>query len=415
MFTRIIIMPVYEYTALDRVGKNISGIIDADSTVAARQKLRASGKYPVQVKEATSKAKAEPSASFSFPTIFNRVTVDDIHALTRQLATLLNAGIPLVGALDALMEQTTSPPLKRIIAQVKESVNEGNSLTASLSKHPKLFSNIYINMVRAGEASGSLDVVLERLADFGEHQQALKGRFQAALVYPLFMAIVGSGVLFFLLSFVVPNLTRIFTEMKQVLPLPTTILIWFSGFMRLYWWIIVAIMVAIIVGIKEAIKKPKGRYIWDTLKLRSPVIGQINRKIALSRFGRTLGSLLQSSVPLITSLQIVRNIVNNVLIGDVIEEAIGDIQAGKSLNIALSKSVWFPPVFRQMISVGEQSGDLEGMLHKIADAYEREVETRITGMTALIEPIMILLMAVVVGFIVISILLPIFEMNQMVG
>jgi general secretion pathway protein F len=408
-------MPVYEYTALDRVGKNISGIIDADSTVAARQKLRASGKYPVQVKEATSKAKAEPGASFSFPTVFNRVTADDIHALTRQLATLLNAGIPLVGALDALMEQTTSPPLKRIIAQVKESVNEGNSLTASLSKHPKLFSNIYINMVRAGEASGSLDVVLERLADFGEHQQALKGRFQAALVYPLFMAIVGSGVLFFLLSFVVPNLTRIFTEMKQVLPLPTTILIWFSGFMRLYWWIIVAIMVAIIVGIKEAIKKPKGRYIWDTLKLRSPVIGQINRKIALSRFGRTLGSLLQSSVPLITSLQIVRNIVNNVLIGDVIEEAIEDIQAGKSLNVALSKSVWFPPVFRQMISVGEQSGDLEGMLHKIADAYEREVETRITGMTALIEPIMILLMAVVVGFIVISILLPIFEMNQMVG
>jgi general secretion pathway protein F len=408
-------MPVYEYTALDRVGKNISGIIDADSTVAARQKLRASGKYPVQVKETTSKAKAEPGASFSFPTVFNRVTADDIHALTRQLATLLNAGIPLVGALDALMEQTTNPPLKRIIAQVKESVNEGNSLTASLSKHPKLFSNIYINMVRAGEASGSLDVVLERLADFGEHQQALKGRFQAALVYPLFMAIVGSGVLFFLLSFVVPNLTRIFTEMKQVLPLPTTILIWFSGFMRLYWWIIVAIMVAIIVGIKEAIKKPKGRYIWDTLKLRSPVIGQINRKIALSRFGRTLGSLLQSSVPLITSLQIVRNIVNNVLIGDVIEEAIEDIQAGKSLNVALSKSVWFPPVFRQMISVGEQSGDLEGMLHKIADAYEREVETRITGMTALIEPIMILLMAVVVGFIVISILLPIFEMNQMVG
>ncbi|MDH3391745.1 MAG: type II secretion system inner membrane protein GspF [Desulfobulbaceae bacterium] len=408
-------MPVYEYTALDRAGKNISGIIDADSTVAARQKLRASGKYPVQVKEASSKAKAEPGTSFSFPTIFNRVTADDIHALTRQLATLLNAGIPLVGALDALMEQTTSPPLKRIIAQVKESVNEGNSLTASLSKHPKLFSNIYINMVRAGEASGSLDVVLDRLADFGEHQQALKGRFQAALVYPLFMAIVGSGVLFFLLSFVVPNLTRIFTEMKQVLPLPTTILIWFSGFMRLYWWILVAIIVAIIVGIKEAIKKPKGRYIWDTLKLRSPVIGQINRKIALSRFGRTLGSLLQSSVPLITSLQIVRNIVNNVLIGDVIEEAIEDIQAGKSLNIALSKSVWFPPVFRQMISVGEQSGDLEGMLHKIADAYEREVETRITGMTALIEPIMILLMAVVVGFIVISILLPIFEMNQMVG
>ena len=407
-------MPVYEYTALDRAGKNVSGIIDADSSVAARQKLRASGKFPVEVKETTVKARSESARALTLPSLFNRVSADDVHALTRQLATLLNAGIPLVGALDALMEQTTSPPLKKIIAQIKESVNEGNSLTVSLTKHPKLFSNIYINMVRAGEASGSLDVVLERLAEFGEHQQALKGRFQAALVYPIFMAIIGSGVLFFLLSFVVPNLTRIFTEMKQVLPLPTTILIWFSGFMRFYWWAILLLIVAIIFGIKEFIKTPKGRYIWDTLKLRLPVIGQINRKIALARFGRTLGSLLQSGVPLITSLQIVRNIVNNVLIGAVIDEAMEDIQAGKSLHFALSRSTWFPPVFRQMVAVGEQSGDLERMLHKIADAYEREVETRITGMTALLEPIMILLMAVIVGFIVISILLPIFEMNQMV-
>ncbi len=408
-------MPVYEYKALDRSGKNITGIIDADSKVAARQKLRSSGKFPVQVKETASKRKQETGAGALFPSIFNRVKADDIHVLTRQLATLLGAGIPLVAALDALMEQTTSPPLKKIIAQVKESVNEGNSLTASLAEHPKLFSNIYINMVRAGEESGSLDVVLERLADFGEHQQALKSRFQAALVYPVFMALVGAGVLFFLLSFVVPNLTRIFTEMKQVLPLPTTILIWFSDFMSSYWWVIAAVILVIIFGIKEAIKKPKGRYFWDVLKLRVPVIGQINRKIALSRFGRTLGSLLQSGVPLITSLQIVRNIVNNVLIGTVIDEAMDDIQAGKSLNLALGRSVWFPPVFRQMISVGEQSGDLEEMLHKVADAYEREVETRISGMTALIEPVMILLMAVVVGFIVISILLPIFEMNQMVG
>ena len=408
-------MPVYEYTALDRAGKNVVGIIDADSNVAARQKLRASGKYPVEVKETTAKAKSESAAGFSLPSLFNRITPDDIHALTRQLATLLNAGIPLVGALDALMEQTTSPPLKKIIAQIKESVNEGNSLTVSLTRHPKLFSNIYINMVRAGEASGSLDVVLDRLAEFGEHQQALKGRFQAALVYPVFMAIIGTGVLFFLLSFVVPNLTRIFTEMKQVLPLPTTILIWFSDFMRSYWWAILVVIVAIIIGIREFIKSPKGRHIWDTLKLHLPVIGQINRKIALSRFGRTLGSLLQSGVPLITSLQIVRNIVNNVLIGAVIDEAMEDIQAGKSLNLALSRSIWFPPVFRQMVSVGEQSGDLEGMLHKVADAYEREVETRITGMTALIEPIMILFMAAIVGFIVISILLPIFEMNQMIN
>ena len=408
-------MPVYEYSALDRAGKNVTGIIDADSTVAARQKLRASGKFPVQVKETTSKAKTEAAASLSSLAIFNRVTDDEVHALTRQLATLLGAGIPLVGALDALMEQTASAPFKKIIAQIKESVNEGNSLTHSLSRHPKLFSNIYINMVRAGEASGSLDVVLERLAEFGEHQQALKSRLTAALVYPIFMAIIGTAVLFFLVSFVVPNITRVFTDMKQVLPLPTIILIWFSDFMRSFWWTLLLGVVAVIMGIRKAIKTPKGQYFWDRMKLRLPVLGPLNRRIALSRFGRTLGSLLQSGVPLITSLQIVRNIVNNVLIGDVIDEAMEDIQAGKSLNLALSRSRWFPPVFLQMVSVGEQSGDLEAMLNKIADAYEREVEARIAGMTALIEPVMILAMAIVVGFIVISILLPIFEMNQMIS
>jgi len=408
-------MPVYEYSALDRAGKNVTGIIDADSTVAARQKLRASGKFPVQVKETTSKAKTEAAASLSSLAIFNRVTDEEIHALTRQLATLLGAGIPLVGALDALMEQTASAPFKKIIAQIKESVNEGNSLTHSLSLHPKLFSNIYINMVRAGEASGSLDVVLERLAEFGEHQQALKSRLTSALVYPIFMAIIGTAVLFFLVSFVVPNITRVFTDMKQVLPLPTIILIWFSDFMRSFWWTLLLGVVGVIMAIRKAIKTPKGQYFWDRMKLQLPVLGPLNRRIALSRFGRTLGSLLQSGVPLITSLQIVRNIVNNVLVGDVIDEAMEDIQAGKSLNLALSRSRWFPPVFLQMVAVGEQSGDLEAMLNKIADAYEREVEARIAGMTALIEPVMILAMAVVVGFIVISILLPIFEMNQMIG
>jgi general secretion pathway protein F len=408
-------MPVYEYTALDRVGKNVAGIIDADSMVAARQKLRASGKFPVQVKETASKAKTEAAASLSSLSIFNRITDEDIHALTRQLATLLGAGIPLVAALDALMEQASSAPLKKIIAQIKESVNEGNTLTHSLASHPKLFSNIYINMVRAGEASGSLDVVLERLAEFGEHQQALKSRFKAALVYPIFMAIIGTAVLFFLVSFVVPNITSVFTEMKQALPLPTIILIWFSEFMRSFWWALLLVIVVFIMGIRKMIKTTKGQYMWDKMKLRLPVIGPLNRMIALSRFGRTLGSLLQSGVPLITSLQIVRNIVNNVLIGDVLDEAMEDIQAGKSLNLALSRSSWFPPVFLQMVSVGEQSGDLEAMLHKVADAYERDVETRIAGMTAMIEPVMILAMAVIVGFIVISILLPIFEMNQMIS
>lgn len=407
-------MPVYEYTALDSSGKNLRGIIDADSKVAARQKLRNSGKFPVSVEVTQSRNKEGAARQYSLFSLFQRVSEEEIHALTRQLSTLLGAGIPLVSALDSLIQQASTPSLKKVVSQIKESVNEGNSLTHAVSDHPKLFSRIYINMVRAGEASGSLDVVLDRLAEFGEHQQALKGRFKAALIYPLFMGIVGFGVVMFLVAFVVPNITRIFVEMEQALPLSTTILINTSNLIGAYWWVILLAVAGAFFGLRRFFKTNRGLYIWDAMKLRLPIIGQVNRKLALSRFGRTLGSLLESGVPMLTSLQIVRNIVNNVLISDVVDEAIEEIRAGRSLNSVLSQSKWFPPMYVQMVSVGEQSGELEAMLGKVADAYEREVESSIMGMTAMIEPIMILGMGGVVAFIVISILLPIFEMNQMI-
>lgn len=407
-------MPVYEYTALDRSGKTLNGIVDADSMVAARQKLRGTGVFPVKVKETLAKAKEEKPGSFSLNSLVKRVRSEEIHVFTRQLSTLLGAGIPLVSSLDALIHQTENHTLKKVVSQIKESVNEGNSLTFSLSQHPRLFSNIYINMVRAGEASGSLDIVLDRLAEFGEHQQALKGRFKAALIYPIFMACIGTIVLFYLITFIVPNITKIFTEMHQALPAPTVILINVSHFLRSYWWFLLLILFSFVMAVKMFIKRPKGEKMWAEAKLRLPLIGSINRKMILGRFGRTLGSLLQSGVPLLTSLQIVRNIVNNVLIAKVIDDTAVDIREGKSMNGALARSRWFPPMIIQMISVGEQSGELEAMLGKIADAYEREVEADIMGMTAMIEPVMILIMGLAVLFIVVSILLPIFEMNQMI-
>lgn len=408
-------MPVFEYTALEKSGKSVKGIIDADSTIAARQRLRSTGKYPVEVRETVVKPKTDRFSSLKVAHFFSRVKPDEIHAMTRQLSTLVGAGVPLVGALDALKDQTVNAYFKTIIAQVKNSVNEGSSLTQALSQHPRLFSGIYINMVRAGEASGSLDVVLDRLAEFGERQQALKGRFRAALIYPIFMGFVGAAVLFFLLSFVVPRITQIFTEMQQVLPLPTVILLGVSDFLQSFWWLLALIFVAVTLVAREIIKRPRGRLFWDRMKLVLPVLGPINQKIAMARFGRTLGSLLNSGVPVITALQIVRNIVNNVLITGVIDEAVEEIQAGKSMSSILARSHWFTPVFVQMISVGEQSGALESMLHKIADAYERDVEASIMGLTSVIEPAMILMMGLVVLFIVVSILLPIFEMNQLVG
>ena len=404
-------MPVYEYLGLNPAGKTLKGIIDADNAAVARQKLRGDGIFPVDVKETTSKAKGIQNDSVSF---FRRVRPKDVYAFTRQLSTLLGAGVPLVASLDALLSQSSNQILKKIIAQVKESVNQGNSLASALSQHPKTFSNLYVNMVHSGESSGSLDVVLERLAEFGENQQALRGRFKAALAYPLFMSLIGILVLFFLITFIVPNITKVFVEMHHTLPLPTLILINVSDFMLSFWWVFVLILIGLIVIVKRAIKRPKFHYIWDNIKLRLPVFGTINQKIALAQFARALGSLIQSGVPLLSSMQIVRNIVNNVLIAGVIDNAIEEIREGKSLAGTLSKSPWFSSMAVQMISIGEQSGQLEGMLNKIADNNEREVESSIIALTSMLEPIMILAMGVVVGFVVISILLPIFEMNQMI-
>jgi general secretion pathway protein F len=407
-------MPVYEYTGLNSSGKTMKGILDADSPVAARHKLRGSGIFPVEVKEALSKPSGLPSSTVSIFGLLKRIKPGEISAMTRQLSVLLAAGVPLVKSLEALISHITNQMFKRIMAQIKESVNQGNSLAFSLSQHPKIFSNIYINMVHSGEASGSLDVVLDRLAEFGEHQQALRGRLKAALAYPVFMSLIGAFVLFFLITFIVPNITGIFTEMHQTLPMPTIVLIEVSNFLLSFWWAILLVIFSGIIILRQTKKRPRVRYIWDKLKLRFPVVGSINQKIALALFGRTLGSLLQSGVPLISALEIVGKIVGNSLIARVIDNAVDDIQAGKSLASTLSQSEWFSSMVIQMISVGEQSGEIESMLNKIADTHEREVESHIMALTSMLEPVMILIMGLIVGFIVISILLPIFEMNQMI-
>jgi len=407
-------MPVYEYRALNSSGKSLKGILDADSDMVAREKLRASGIFPIEIKEALSKPKGLPSEPGSVVRLLRGVRPAEVSVMTRQLSTLLGAGVPLIGSLESLVAQITNPTFKKIMAQVKDSVNEGNSLALSLSQHPKVFPSIYVNMVQSGEASGSLDVVMDRLADFGEHQQALRSRFKAALAYPIFMSIVAIIVLFVLVTFIVPNITSVFAEMRQTLPLPTVVLIGVSDFLLSFWWVIVLALFCAILILRRIGRRPRGRYLRDRLKLRIPVVGQLNQKIALGRFARTLGSLLQSGVSLISALQIVSRIVDNVLIQEVIEKAGDEIQKGQSLAGSLSKSPWFSSMAVQMIAVGEQSGDLEGMLYKIAESQEREVESQITALTSMLEPVMILVMGVVVGFIVFSIILPIIEMSQMI-
>lgn len=407
-------MAVYEYTAIDLKGKHISGIIDAKSDVVARQKLRTSNIFPVSVKSVhDTAAKKEPSASVLFNP-FTRIRPVEISMMTRQLATVIGAGFPLVSAIETLIPQTRSHSFKRILARIKDLIIEGNSFAIALSRYPAVFSPLYINMVHAGETSGTLEIVLVRLAETTEKQLALKNRIRTALVYPIFMSFLGLILLFFLMTFIVPNITSIFADMDQVLPAPTRFLIFASDMLKSFWWLIFVMIGLIIFALRGFKKTKQGRFMLDKTVLMTPIIGSIIKKLAVVRFSRTLGSLLENGVSMLPALDIVKNIVENLLISEAVETSTEEVGRGIGLGSAMAATKIFPQLSIQMIQVGEQSGELEIMLNKIADVYENEVETTVMNLTSLLEPVMILLMGLVVGFIVLSICLPIFEMNQLI-
>ena len=407
-------MSVYEYTALDEKGRERKGFVDAMGVAAARQKLREEGVYPTEINQAADKKDTALTGVLGI-NLWQRVSTKDVSVFTRQLSTLLGAGIPLVPSLSVLIAQTKNQLLKQTLAQIREQVNEGKSLTQGMLNFPRIFPPFYVNMIRAGESSGTINLVLERLADFSENQQALMSKIRSALAYPIIMLFIGSAVIFLLMTFVVPKITGIFTDMHQTLPLITVVLIGISNFLKSFWWLILILLAAAIAAFKYMTTGTEaGKRLWDTAKLKIPVWGQVNQKIAIARFCRTLATLLQSGVPLLSSMEIVRNVVNNILIGEAISKASKDVEEGKGLSGPLTQSGIFPPLVTEMVAVGEQSGTLEKMLNRVATAYETESQSDIMVMTSLLEPLMILVMGLLVGFIVVSILLPIFEMNQLV-
>jgi len=407
-------MPVFEYTALDAKGKTTSGIVDADGASAARHKLRSSGIFPVAIKESHETPEKKTSRIGDLSRYLTRVTPAEIAMLTRQLATLISAGFPLVSALEALLPQTKSTRLKTVLAQVKDAIVEGQSFAQALSQYPRIFPPLFINMVRAGETSGTLEIVLERLADLTEKQQDLMNRIQTALAYPIFMCVIGTLVLFVLLTYIVPSITAIFLDMNQVLPTPTRLLIFLSNFFKSFWWVILIFVVAAGITLHRLKKTENGRYAYDKTILSLPVFGILARKLAVARFTRTLGSLLENGVSMLIALDIVKNIAGNVLISNAVQSAAQEVGKGQALWASLKEGRVFPQLSIQMIQVGEQSGQLEGMLNKIADVFEKEAESSILRLTSYLEPIMILVMGCIVGFIVLSICLPIFEMNQLI-
>ncbi len=406
-------MALYSWSGYSEKGKATSGMIDAASIREAKLKLRSQGMFVSTIGEET-KGIAHPLRDISLRGFVGRVRLEDLTVMTRQLSTLVGASIPLVDALNALYEQTDSPPMKKTIAQVKDAVNEGLSFADALSQHKRVFPDLYVNMVRSGEVSGALDVVLLRLAEFMENQHRLRSKIGAAMLYPAALLAISILVLLFLLTGIVPKVVGMFETMNQVLPLPTRILIAISRFLTVSWWILALVLIAAAVYLSRWKKTDQGAMKFDRFKMRMPIYGSVYRKVSVARFSRTLGTLLASGVPIIEALRIVKTILQNRIMESAVEDSIAQVMDGSSIAAPLKSSGVFPPILVHMISVGEKSGSLEEMLMKAADSYENDVETTVSGLTSILEPLMIVIMGLIVGFVVLSILLPMLEMSTIV-
>ncbi len=466
-------MAVFEYRGiLATSGKHVRGVRDADNGRTLRAVLKREGIRLTSARE-EKRARSGSRQAQGGTSLFRRVSMADVSMMTRQLATLVAAGIPLVEAVGALIEQMDKLELKRVLTQIVDRLNEGSSLASALESHPQVFSKLYVSMVAAGEASGTLEAVLERLADFLESQSKLRGKVGAALAYPALMMVIGTGLITVMMVVVVPKVTAIFDSLDQALPWYTQALIGTSHFIasstmlgfvlsactftftrsalrdykeserskqRIFASVALAaggllvlsafavdsfgqyaigIAGGVVVGLGVAwlmawLATTEGRISKDTFLLRLPIVGALVRMLAVSRFARTLATLLRSGVPLLKAMEIVKNVLDNAKLEKVIETAAGSIREGESIAGPLKRSGDFPPIVTHMIAVGERSGQLEQMLENVARAYDSQVETRVQALTSLLEPLMIVVMGGGVGFIAFAILMPLIQMNEFV-
>lgn len=407
-------MAVFAYKGIvEAGGKTVKGYRDAENVRALRVVLRKEGILLTSAEEGEAaqkkeKNKVEPLA------FLERVGGADVAVMTRQLATLVRAGIPLVESISALTEQVEKQQMVRVLSTVRDNLRAGTSFNKCLSEHPKVFPPLYVNMVAAGEASGTLEAVLERLADFMESQAKLRGKVRGALAYPAVMGVVGVLLMSFLMIFVVPKLTSIFDNLGQALPWYTQLLIFVSRMVSDYWWLILLVVFGGVYWFQRWKSTTAGSLRWDTMRLEFPVFGRLNLLVALARFTRTLATLLSSGVQLLPAMEIARNVLENRKLEGVIQTAIGAIREGESIAEPLKKSGAFPPMVTHMIAVGERSGQLEAMLENVSRSYEADVETRVGALTSMLEPLVIAVMGVGVGFIVFAIMMPLMQMTSMV-
>jgi len=427
-------MPKYDYIALDAHGKETKGSIEVASQNEAIGRVKEMGLFPTKIieseraREKSAGKKAKPvakagakkkgggmSIEIKIPGFGGKVKPKVITTFTRQLATLVDAGLPLLRGLRVLEKQERNVTLKRILGELSLAIEGGSTFSEALAQHPKVFNRLFVNMVKAGELGGVLEVVLKRLAEFSEKAQKIKGKVKAALFYPIAVLFVAMGILALLLLFVIPRFKDVFANMGVKMPWFTLKVLWISDTVRLHFLPVMGSVAAVVVVLVIIIKKTKfGRYAWDRFQLKVPPMGAVVSKVAISRFARTLGTLVSSGVPILQALMIVKETAGNVIIGDAVTKVHESVKEGETITAPLEGSRVFPPMVVSMVDVGEQTGALPEMLLKIADTYDEEVDNAVSAMTSLLEPIMIIFLAVVVGSIVIAMFLPLISMiNQM--
>lgn len=418
-------MPNFQYTALDAKGEQSSGVISADSEAEALQQLRGSDLYPTQLQQegtTVKKTKAAPTkvkpkaAKGSKRAVGGRVKPKTLMIFTRQLATLIDSGLPLLRSLTVLEKQEPNPVLKSTIGTLADGVQGGGTFSESLSQHPRVFNKLYVNMVKAGELGGVLEVVLNRLAEYQEKAQKLKNKIVSAMVYPIIVMFIAVGIMVFLMVFIVPRFKEMFEDSDQTLPMISLVVFGLSDFMLSRPLVVPNVVFLLIAGVALYFllglwgRTGTGRLVLDQLKLRLPVIGDVQRKSAVSRFSRTLGTLVTSGVPILQALNITRETAGNVVISAAIEKVHEAVKEGETIVTPLQASGVFPNMVISMVDVGEETGQLPEMLLKVADVYDEEVDNAVGALTSILEPLMIVFLALIVGSIVFALFMPLIKM-----
>ena len=409
-------MAEYTYEALDKGGKQVKGVIEASSEEVIIEKLRNMGYYPLNV--VLNKRKAAEVDVLAMPglrVIFHRIKTKHVMTFTRQLATLIDAGLPILRSLAILQEQVESVIFKEKIGQIAKDIESGGSLSDALSRHPKVFDNLYVNMVRAGEIGGVLEAVLNKIAEFLEKRQAIIGKVRSAMMYPLVVMVLAGGIVSFILIVIIPKFKEIFDQLGGELPWLTQQLINASYILAHQTiWVILGIA-AIVWGIRKINGTKEGKYFFDRTKLKLPVFGQLFRKIAIVRFAGTLATLITSGVPILQAIDIVRETSGNEVITRAMNEVYNSIKDGETIHEPLSRCKVFPPLVVHMVAVGEETGAIDQMLNKVAEAYEREVDDTVNALTSILEPVLIVFLGAIVGVIVVALYLPLFNIPKLVG